>query len=287
MRLLLLTFLLGSQVPFSDAEESQNAGFEDAFLSFAKTAAAAKQQGKLLPQFSTAYPNATLAQAEIAQRHYVKRLLDSESLAGIKGAVAGEGGQKFFGIDGPLSALLFKSGWHQSKDSPTINVRPGALPGVETELGILLKTAITKEVNSVEALKEKVHAIVPIVELPAGLHNWPQKPKATDLVAANVDSDQYIVGKPHQDLDTDIDSLPIELKHNQVVQNTTTGGDAKNGQWWNFLHQVNWAVRQGYPLEPGHLIITGALGKIYKGGPGEYQASFGKLGEISFSLKQE
>lgn len=258
--------------------------FEDTLLSFAESQAAAKQAGKPLAQFSVAEPKAAIHHAEVVQKHYVRRLLDDDEFAGIKGAVVGEGGQKFFEIDGPLSAVLFKSGWHDAKDQPSIKIREGANPGVETELGLILDQPIAAKIESVEALKKKVRKLVPVVELPAGLHDWPRKPKAIDLIAANVDSDNYIVGKGSTDLTIDLDALPIRLFRDEQLLNETTGGDAKGGQWANFLHQINWAIEQGYEFEPGQIVITGALGKIVKDGAGSYLATFGELGEIKFEL---
>ena len=103
----------------------------------------------------------------------------------------------------------------------------------------------------------------------------------------NVDSDNYIVGQEHTDLSLDLDALPIQLHHNSQLINETTGGNARNGQWANFLHQVNWALEQGYELNPGTLIITGALGQIRRDGHGQYKASYGMLGNIEFSPVEE
>ncbi len=260
--------------------------FEDLLLSFAEKQAAALSGGHALPQFSVEFPTAAAAHAEIVQTHYVaRRLADGETLAGIKGAVVGAGGQQMFGIEGPLSAVLFTSGWHDSAEQPVlIPVQEGAAPGVETELGVILSESIHKELADVDALKACVEAVVPVIELPAGRHDWKEKPKAVDLIAANVDSDHYIVGKHHTDLSLDLDALPIRLIEGDEVRNETTGGDARNGQWWNFLRQVNWAVRQGYELQPGNLVITGALGKIHKADSGSFRAEFGELGMIEFEL---
>ncbi len=260
--------------------------FEDGLLSFAEEQATAKMAGQPLKQFSMAFPEAERVHAETVQRHYVKRLLaEGEALSGIKGAVVGAGGQSLFAIDGPLSAVLFQSGWHRAGAMPVkIPVREAAAPGVETELGIILSKPISGELADVEALKACVEAVVPVIELPAGLHDWKEKPEAVDLVAANVDSDHYIVGTPHLDLTLDLDALPIRLLEGDEVRNETTGGDARNGQWWNFLRQVNWAVRQGYQLQPGKLVITGALGKIHKADSGSFRAEFGELGMIEFEL---
>ena len=246
-----------------------------------------KLAGKPLPLFHAAYPKTGLDHAYSVQRDYVAGLANTDTIAGFKGAVVGEAGQKKFGLEGPLSGVLFQSGWHHAKDQPVIPIQEGTNPGIETELGILLKEPITKPVSCVDDLKTKVRSIVPVIELPAGKHDWPLPPRATDLVVVNVDSDNYIVGKEHTDLSLDLNSLPIQLHRNGQLINETTGGHARNGQWANFLHQVNWALEQGYTLKPGNLIITGALGKIRRDGPGNYKAKFGELGSIEFTLSAD
>jgi 2-keto-4-pentenoate hydratase len=252
---------------------------------FVEQSMTARKVGKGLPQFSLTKPGATLAEAETIQKAYVQKLLATDSLAGFKGAVVGKGGQNSFQIDHPLSAVLFQSGWHAAATLPVIDIRPGATPGIETELGIILAQPIKHELKSINELKSKVKAIVPVIELPAGLHDWPQKPQAIDLVAANVDSDHYIVGEQHTDLALDLDLISIQLFAGEMIINEARGGDAHRGQWWNFLYQVNWAIRQGYGVQPGQLFITGALGKIVKNGAGAYRATYGPLGIIHFSLK--
>ena len=246
-----------------------------------------KQAGKPLPLFHSAFPKTGLEHAYSVQRDYVAGLANTDAIAGFKGAVVGEAGQKKFGIDGPLSGVLFQSGWHDAEGRPVIPIKEGANPGVETELGIILSESIIKSISCVEDLKSKVRAIVPVIELPAGKHDWPLPPRVTDLVVVNIASDNYIVGKEHQDLSLDLDALPIQLHRNGKLINSTTGGNARNGQWANFLHQINWALEQGYELKPGTLIITGALGQIRREGVGKYEASFGMLGKIEFSLEEE
>ena len=257
---------------------------QPSWVAFADGLSEAMTAGKPLASFSAAFPEATQAEAESVQKRHVGNLLKHDSLGGTKGAVVGEAGQKAFGIDAPLSAVLFQSGWLEASDEPTVTIREGALPGVETEIGILLGEPITKRIESIEDLKRHVRAVVPVIELPAGRHAWPNPPKPTDLVAVNVDSDHYIVGTPSATLDLDLDAIPIRLRKDGAVVNETSGGNARHGQWWNFLRQVNWAVEQGYDLKPGHLVITGALGKIGRDGVGRYEADFGPLGTIRFAL---
>jgi 2-keto-4-pentenoate hydratase len=262
---------------------------DSALESFAEKQTVAFKGDRGLPQLSVAFPEASTADAEWVQKRFIsRRLLSGETLAGIKGAVVGAKGQTSLGIDGPLSAVLLRGGWHEAKDIPVrIPVREGATPGVETELGLLLSKPVRNAIPDIVTLKDHVSAIVPVIELPAGRHDWPQKPAAVDLIAANVGADHFILGQRHEDLDLDLDALPIRLSKDGDIVHATTGGDAKRGQWWNFLHQVNWAVEQGYRPQPGHLVITGALGKIHKADRGAFHADFGELGSIEFELVAE
>ena len=44
------------------------------------------------------------------------------------------------------------------------------------------------------------------------------------------------------------------------------------------------ALGQGREIQPGYLILTGALGKITPAEPGDWTADFGELGKIEFSI---
>jgi 2-keto-4-pentenoate hydratase len=48
---------------------------------------------------------------------------------------------------------------------------------------------------------------------------------------------------------------------------------------------INTVVQQGWKIEPGQILITGALPKAIPGKPGKYVADFEKLGKISFEIK--
>lgn len=260
---------------------------EQKIASYAETASKAHLAGKPLPQLTAVLPEATLENAGKAQKLYVQKLLVKETIAGFKGAVVSAAAQKKLGLTKPLSAVLFQSGWLDSKDRPSLTFPPDAVPGIETELGLILAHPVSEPIADIESLKTKVEAIVPVVELPASRMAWQKPVTALDLTAINVGSAHYIVGPRSTKLDIDLDALRVQLYSEGKVINDTTGGAATRGQWWNLLHQVNHAVSEGYELREGQLIITGALGKIVRDGAGNYRATFGKLGTIEFSLVAE
>ena len=57
------------------------------------------------------------------------------------------------------------------------------------------------------------------------------------------------------------------------------------GRWDSALWLVNNMVEQGWEIEPGQVLLTGVLGEIVPGNPGNYIADFGKLGRISFEVR--
>ena len=244
---------------------------------FAKRLANAHLAGSALPQLSAAKPGATLADEYDVQKLFIGKLTKKhKGIAGFKGAVAGEGGQKALKLEGPLSAVLFRDGWLEA--GGRLNIRLGKFPGtkIETEVGFIIGEAITKP-------------IVPVIELPAGSLKTPRPLSAVDLAAANVMSAKYIVGRRNPPAKVNPDKATIRLAKRlakgDTEKNKTTGAAAHRGQWWNLLHQVNHALGQGHTIQPGQLILTGALGKIIPAEPGDWAADFGELGTIQFSLQ--
>lgn len=236
-----------------------------------------------LPQISRTHPQATLAEAYAVQRAMVAHLLERDGFAGIKGALISSAAQARYGVAGPLGAVLFRSGWHAAEARPVI-VTVGGHPVLELEVGFVVGLPITAPLSGIEELKSHIRALVPAIELPAAPHEWLGEATAADFVSVNVDSRHYLTGAEH-DPDLDPDALPLRLTRGDAVLNEIRSGETHRGQWWSCLQEVNWAVAAGYTLQPGHLIMTGAVGPKPTGLPGTYRATFGQLGEIEFTLR--
>ena len=56
------------------------------------------------------------------------------------------------------------------------------------------------------------------------------------------------------------------------------------GQWHAVTWLVNALLELGYPLAKEHLLMTGSIGALHPGKPGEYRAEYGQLGNIEFNL---
>ena len=258
-------------------------------IELAKRLAKAHLAGNALPQLSAIRPDATLADAYDMQKRFVDKVAKThKGIAGYKGAVAGEAGQKALKLNGPLSAVLFRDGWLEAAAKPAIRLAKFPRTKIETEVGFIIGKAIIRPINDIDALKAHVEAIVPVIELPAGKLEPTQPMVALDLAAANVLSANYIVGRRNPVAKVNPNRATIRLARRLAKgdeeKNKTTGAAAHRGQWQNLLHQVNHALGQGREIQPGHLILTGALGKIAPAEPGDWTADFGELGKIEFSI---
>jgi 2-keto-4-pentenoate hydratase len=67
--------------------------------------------------------------------------------------------------------------------------------------------------------------------------------------------------------------------------NQGKAADALGDQWKALLWLVNGVVEHGYTIDPGQILITGAMGKMIPGKPGKYDGDWGVLGKMSWTVK--
>jgi 2-keto-4-pentenoate hydratase len=137
----------------------------------------------------------------------------------------------------------------------------------------------------VDALRERVKHVVPIIEVPGNPTENKVPGTPADFLAWNINGKELIVGPRHDPAEIDVDAIAITLTRNGAIINTAKSDEAAGGQWATLLKTVNEVVRRGYTVEAGHVITNGALGTIVKAEPGHYRAEFGVLGVIEFDVK--
>jgi 2-keto-4-pentenoate hydratase len=130
-----------------------------------------------------------------------------------------------------------------------------------------------------------VAEIVPVIELPRTFDASGATPDARNMVAANVGSGRFLVGKPIKPESTDPNTWKITLRRDGQVLHETTGDSARGGQWRNLRSIVNQVTAQGHVIRAGDIIICGALGRVHPGEPGRYEAQFGEVASLSFEIK--
>jgi 2-keto-4-pentenoate hydratase len=238
-----------------------------------------------MPQLSVFYPAAMLADGYAIQRVFVTRMLEGDGVGGFKAAVVAETGQARLGIDEPVTAIMPASGVLAATDKVVIDLAKDNNRYIETEIGYVFGRAITEPLKDIDALKQYIDAVVPVIEVPGGVTENTQPSTAADLAAWNSNAKQMIVGPQYNPALIAVDDETVSLTHNEKAVNTGTGREAAGGQWATLLKTVNNLVRRGYTVQPGHMITNGALGKALKAEVGQYQAAYGKLGTITFEVR--
>lgn len=238
---------------------------------------------KPFPNVSQIDPTLDIKMAFEVQKAYNQKMLVRDRIAGFKGGLTTEATQKTFGVSHPVPGVLFVSGLREG--SPVIQTSDFNTLMLETEVAFVIGERISAPVKDVAELQKKIRGAMPSIELPDLALADMKNIKAVDIIASNVTAKQFIVGTEKKLEGMDPNQVQVVLTRNGQVVNQGKGTDALGDQWKAALWLVNIMVEQGYRIEPGHILMTGALGRMIPGKPGSYIAQFGDLGRISFEIK--
>lgn len=243
----------------------------------------AHSEGRCIPVLSYRYPDADEETAYKVQKTVVEKRLSKDKSAGFKAGLTSKGAQKRFGTNGPVSGVLFASGKYT--DNPVIRLSRFKDLRLEMEIGFVIGKPITQPLKDTAALRDRIRAVMPVIELPDLCFEDPQKLTALDIIAANVSAVGFIKGKEKDVTGPDLNDISVVLYRDGQEVNRGKGSDALGDQWKAALWLINTMVSRGWTLEPGQIIITGALGKMIPGKPGRYTADYGDFGTIHFKIK--
>lgn len=253
---------------------------------FAQPLIATEQDVLKVPYFtllSQTAINPTLSDAYVVQFDFVKQKMLNDNIVGYKAGLTSKAGQAKFNVDKPLHGVLFQSG--QIKPQETVLLNNYYRLMLETEIGYVLNQAISVPIKNITELKSKIDYVVAIIELPDLAYESLKDVKGVDLIATNAAAASFIMGsKKISPNDVSLNQLAVSLSRNGKVINRGKGSDASGDQWQALLWLMNSSLKQGYLLEKGQLLITGALGKMLPAKVGNYEADFSALGKMSFVI---
>ncbi len=224
----------------------------------------------------------TIETAYRVQARIVKHELAGAQPAGFKAGLTSAPAQARFRADHPVAGVLVRNG----RKEPGSTLRLSEWPGLnlETEVAFRIGTPIRQRIDNTATLRTHIDGIAPAVELPALHFETPTELSAIDIVAANVGAAAYIVG-PFVSPDLrDPNLVSPRLLCNGAEINRGHARDALGDQWEAALWLVNTMMEQGWTLESGQILLTGALGKMVPATPGDCSAEYGNWGTIVFHL---
>jgi len=220
--------------------------------------------------------------AYMMQQGMVNYLKLEDPILGYKAGLTSTAGQKKFSVSGPMMGALFTSGnFRTSKPIDSKNFHKLML---ETEIGFIVKHDIKNKVTT-ENVMTHIEAVVPVIELPDLAYADMKQVKGIDLIATNVASNGVIIGNPINEFSKiNLNELKTQLTRDEQMVSTGKGNDASGDQVQALTWLINRILTQGYKIEKGHLLITGALGGMKPALPGSYHADFDDLGSIEFQI---
>lgn len=232
-------------------------------------------------------PSRTLANLDVdmayaVQKSFVEACLDSETIGGFKAALTAPAAQQAFGMAMPITGVLFSNGAQTS--GATVEMTNFRTLMLETELGFRLGETITAPLGSVAELRERVNAAFPMIEL-ADPGFGTAKITGFDLITGNAASAAFLSGIAAPTWrDVDLNAVVVTFSRDGETLHEATAGDVMGDQWQALLWLVNQIAGQGYNLEPGHVLMTGSIGRMHPAKPGSYQADYGDFGKLTFTV---
>jgi 2-keto-4-pentenoate hydratase len=202
--------------------------------------------------------------------------------AGFKAGLTSAAAQARFRTSQPVAGVLFAAG----RREPDATIRIADWPGlnIETEVALRAGTPIRERLENIAALRSRIDGIAPAIELPNLYYESPAEVTAIDIVASNVGSATYIVGNFVSPNLRDPNEASPTLVCDGKELNRGQARDALGDQWQAALWLVNTMIDQGWTIESGQILLTGALGRMIPATPARCSADYGTWGTIAFHI---
>jgi 2-keto-4-pentenoate hydratase len=220
------------------------------------------------------------AAQEINTKYWLQR---GRRLIGRKIGLTSPAVQKQLGVDQPDFGLLFED--MLASEDQSIPFAELMQPKVEAEIAIVLKKPLTHERNTIAEVADATEYAVAAIEIVGSrIANWDIR--LADTIADNASSSHFVLGARKVKLG-DFDLVNCAMIMSRRGETISTGaGSACMG---NPLNAAAWLadamVKYGRPLQPGDVVITGALGPMAAVGPGDtVEAKFEGLGQVGISF---
>lgn len=242
----------------------------------------ARRQHEAIPLPHRVDETLTIDDAYRIQTRIVKRQLRGAQPAGYKAGLTSAPAQSRFHADAPVAGVLPPEGLRRSGDELRLSELRGL--NIETEVAFRIGSPIRTRLDDIEALKRHVDGIAPAIELPNLHYQTPEQLNAIDIVASNVAVAAFIFGEFVSPGERDPNEAEPLLVCNGKEVNKGRARDALGDQWQAALWLVNTMLAQGWSIEAGQVLMTGALGRMLPAQPGQCTATYGKWGTIELRI---
>ena len=215
------------------------------------------------------------------QRRLVQANYPPADIAGFRAALVNRLAQYKYRAPEPLSAVVPRAG--RIPRDRDVNLADYQQAIMSVELAIVLDKAVSLPLPDSSKIPALVRAAMPAIVITDQRFEPGPPPIASDLVAANLGATTYILGRPLDDKQhAALNEVLVELSRNGDVVDRGKGRNVMDDQYEALLWLINKLVGQGWTLQPGQILFTGAMGDLVPVKPGEYVAHFRDVEDIRF-----
>ena len=227
-------------------------------------------------------PGIGLDQAYAIQHRIVEgQLAAGDRIAGYRGGLMSQASMRQRGVGEPLVAVQFRSG--RLASPATLSLAGYRHAALEVKLGFLFGRDLPPGPLTPEAVRAAVRSVVPVIDLPDIGYADPAHYSAADMVAANISSARFVIGKPARCC-ANLDQETATLTRDGIALTHGTGRDSLGDAWGSLATIVQLARAQGYRIRRGDILLTGKIGDKVDVQPGDYAAHFGTLGDVHLTV---
>lgn len=198
------------------------------------------------------------------------RLERGEKIVGRKIGLTSKAVQQQLGVGEPDYGTLWESNFYEAKNGKvTIPASDFLQPRIEGEVAFLIGESLREPAITPERILAATEACALGIEIvDSRIANW--KIKLIDTIADNASFGGFTLGPWDKSLrEADLSALEMKVSHNgapagEGLGSAVLGNPARSAAWL-----VNKLLELGISLEPGDIVISGALMKMLPFGAGD------------------
>jgi 2-keto-4-pentenoate hydratase len=191
--------------------------------------------------------------------------------------------QEQLGLDEPDFGTLFVDA--EYGDGVDIPASRLIQPRAEAEVALVVGRELDRAPHGFAEIVRSIEFALPAIEIvDSRIEDW--RIGIVDTIADNASCGVHVLGSTPVGLDRfDARTVPMSMSVNGLEVSTGVGAACLG----NPLHAARWLAdelcRRGLPLQPGDVILTGALGPMHPVAAGDLVvATFGELGLVTTRL---
>ena len=226
--------------------------------------------------------NAAYAQ----QRRAVLQALGKRSPGGFKAGLTTVASQQRFNLREPIAGVLWPDSAIEYSGEPAL-VRRAQFrrPMLEVELAFRINALIPEPLADVAEVHYVVSEVMPALELPDLGFESAVGLTGEAVVAANAGARYFLLGAPRPVEQVDINAIRATLSHNGERIQRADATQVMGSQWRALYWLINKMIEEGWVIQPGQVLLTGAMAEMLPLEEGLYQAKFTELGELTLQVE--